>query len=389
MNNPLLVFNPDHDLALGNGDPNFVPPASALTFAREGAWLPAWLYPRGTVWCPNAIDDEYLNICHKLDVQTIPESEVSRINFTEIIPWGWDPLVVNNLQKMGVAKSLFPSQEELQKIKELSNRGMAVSGLQYLKMHSPFAASLPEVAPVIAREPEEVEHFLSQHRHIVLKSPLSGSGKGLRWSSDSLTTHDAGWIRNVILKQGSCIAEKRYAVKQDFAMEFECRGEVRFCGYSLFNTVGGSYCGNQLLSNEKIENILTRHIDLEIIINIKNLLIDFLNLHFVPFYTGFLGVDMFLYEENGSKLHPCVEINVRHTMGLLARRFRDDYLVPEARGTLTTHYFNNSKGTSDFIEQLSRQSAPVIEGGKIARGTWPLFPLTPESHYAVVVMVEN
>lgn len=385
-----MVFNPGHDLALGNGDPNFVPPASALAFAREGAWLPAWLYPHGAVWCPDDINEEYICTCRQLGIETIPinTEALSQVSFSEIVPWGWDPLLVNDLAKAGLPTKLFPSPNHLQKIKTLSNRAMAVCGFQYLKENSPFAASFPEISPIVAHKPETVEDFLSQQQDIVLKSPLSGSGKGLRWISGTLTPHDAGWVRNVIARQGSCIAEKRYAVKQDFAMEFECCGEVRFCGYSLFNTHGGSYCGNLLLSNEEIQQILSQYIDLEIITNIKKLLVDFLNLHFAPFYSGFLGVDMFIYSEEGHYgVHPCVEINVRHTMGLLARRFHDHFMLDGTTGSLTTHYFNNEKETGRFIEHLSRQFSPVIEDGKLVRGAWPLFPLTRQNRYAIVATI--
>ena len=38
-------------------------------------------------------------------------------------------------------------------------------------------------------------------------------------------------------------------------------------------------------------------------------------------YCGYVGVDMFVYESDGGfRLAPCVEMNVRMTMGLLARR---------------------------------------------------------------------
>ena len=31
------IFNPEHELCLANGDPNFVPPESALRFGRDCA----------------------------------------------------------------------------------------------------------------------------------------------------------------------------------------------------------------------------------------------------------------------------------------------------------------------------------------------------------------
>ena len=38
----LHVFNPEHDLALGNFSPNFTPPASILKMRADLAVLPIW-----------------------------------------------------------------------------------------------------------------------------------------------------------------------------------------------------------------------------------------------------------------------------------------------------------------------------------------------------------
>ncbi|MDP4270981.1 MAG: hypothetical protein Q8909_12760, partial [Bacteroidota bacterium] len=51
MNRSLYIFNPDHDLALANGDANFNPPVSARTFASDLAALPLWYAsPDSFVW---------------------------------------------------------------------------------------------------------------------------------------------------------------------------------------------------------------------------------------------------------------------------------------------------------------------------------------------------
>ena len=35
MPNQIYIFNPEHDLCIANGDENFVPPRSAVGFAKE------------------------------------------------------------------------------------------------------------------------------------------------------------------------------------------------------------------------------------------------------------------------------------------------------------------------------------------------------------------
>ena len=49
-----FIFNPDNDLALANGDPNYLPPKSARRMAEDLAMLPAWWAEKGdTILIPN------------------------------------------------------------------------------------------------------------------------------------------------------------------------------------------------------------------------------------------------------------------------------------------------------------------------------------------------
>ena len=65
---------------------------------------------------------------------------------------------------------------------------------------------------------------------------------------------------------------------------------------------------------------------------------------------GYIGIDLFLYEQGGLlKLHPCVEINLRTTMGVLAHLAYERYLAP--------------RGNDHFlVEYVPRTSVPVTEG---------------------------
>ena len=93
-----------------------------------------------------------------------------------------------------------------------------------------------------------------------MKSPLSGSGKGLRWGmAGELSQSDLGWCKNVITRQGSVMVEKRREVVQDFAMLFHVgESSVEFEGYSMFFSDNGIYKGNILASDEWILTELSR-----------------------------------------------------------------------------------------------------------------------------------
>ena len=63
------IFNPEHELCLANGDPNFVPPESALRFGRDCAKILEILGDDSTPWPP---------------------------------VWGWDSVVRQKLLRNGV-----------------------------------------------------------------------------------------------------------------------------------------------------------------------------------------------------------------------------------------------------------------------------------------------
>jgi hypothetical protein len=166
--------------------------------------------------------------------------------------------------------------------------------------------------------------FIAQHRNVVLKAPISGSGKGIRWAAETLSHSDEGWCRNLISRHGCVVAERRLTLKKEFAMLFKVTvTDIIFCGYSLFYTENGAYRGNVLASDKFIENQLAELIPLEMLEKVKVELMGYLSRRVCGRYEGFVGVDQFFSEEHG--FNPVVEINMRMTMGLLARNIYDRF----------------------------------------------------------------
>lgn len=282
----LLIFNPEHDLCLANGDANYVPPASALRFASQGGALMRMLYG----------DD-----CLSLDqYQGQP---------VEIVPWGWNKQLKNSLLKRGVDEQLMPSDTWLEQLRRLQHR----STLLPLQPHAAAARTVGEV--------EDLVHRLGE---VVLKAPWSGSGRGIRWVSGQLSQHDVAWVNKTIDNQGCVMVERRYTVCYDFALEYRVEASaVSLVGLSLFNTQSGVYRHNILLPDSEIRSLV--HLtDVE-----ENAFSKWISITIAPHYQGPLGLDCFLTDEG----HIVVgELNLRHTMGLVAHRFLQ--LHPEARGTL-------------------------------------------------------
>ena len=287
MSKQIYIFNPEHDLCIANGDENFVPPRSAVGFAKENIDL-----------------SEHLKRPHKQRRQ--------------IIPWGWNPSLKKRLISEGADPAILPSEEELQFIRTHSRREFA------LDVHSRLNCRTSQVIDpdyrIVATSVSEIETFISANSSAVLKSPLSGSGKGIRFVREKLSESDEGWCRRTLDKQGSVIVERRFDIIKECAMLFECHHEgIDFIGYSLFESRNGAYSKNILASNEDIEDMIAGYIPRDTLIAIREDLTAILADSLVGHYEGFLGVDQMICQADSPVFIPVSEINLRMTMGLIAR----------------------------------------------------------------------
>ena len=287
----IYIFNPEHDLCIANGDENFVPPRSAVGFAKENIDL-----------------SEHLKRPNRQSRQ--------------IIPWGWNHSLKKQLINKGIDPSTLPSEAELQFIRTHSRREFA------LDVHSRLSSGVPQIIGpdyrIVATSVSEIEAFISANCRAVLKSPLSGSGKGIRFVREKLSDSDEGWCRRTLDKQGSVIVERRFEIIMECAMLFECHHEgIDFIGYSLFESRNGAYSRNILASNTEIEDMIAGYIPREALIDIREKLTTILADTLVGHYEGFLGVDQIICQTDSPVFIPVSEINLRMTMGLIARNKYD------------------------------------------------------------------
>ena len=287
MPKQIYIFNPEHDLCIANGDENFVPPRSAVGFAKDNIDL-----------------SEHLKRPNK--------------QHRQIIPWGWNRSLKKRLINEGVDPTTLPSEEELQFIHTHSRREFALDG------HSRLSRKTPRVIGpdyrIVATSLSEIKDFISTNSSVVLKSPLSGSGKGIRFVKEKLSASDEGWCRRTLDKQGSVIVEQRFEIIKECAMLFECHHEgIDFIGYSLFESRNGAYSKNILASNEDIEDIIAGYIPRNTLTAIRENLTAILADSLIGHYEGFLGVDQIICHADPPIFIPVSEINLRMTMGLIAR----------------------------------------------------------------------
>jgi len=316
----LHIFNPSHDLALAANTSNFTAPHAARQLAYDLGFQPA-------LWCNDgdAVLVNNVDLARQasrrlfINVKRVGLTIGKRVTFVDwehlpyikvdsIEPWGWDAALKRRLEQAGADSSLLPTDVKIEELRQLSHRRTSA---KVLGEFSGF--SVRE-----CRSMNELYDTVGSYGSAVIKMPWSSSGRGLRYlESRNLNPHQDGWARNVIAKQGSVMVEPWYNKILDFAMEFSIgsNGDVTYLGLSLFYTENGQYRGNMLATESTKEELLTRYVTAQQLRNVKQRLMDVLPQHLAG-YSGVFGVDMMLVSHNGSiAIHPCVEINLRRTIG--------------------------------------------------------------------------
>ncbi|WP_455584377.1 hypothetical protein [Bacteroides sp.] len=389
----LYLFNPEHDLALANGNVNYMAPASARQMAEELALLPAWYArPRSAVLAPSAYNLVFLREmqqCLSLPVDLMTESEIASEEGLQPMPWGWNPALRRKLQLLGMSETELPALSRLEELRCLSHRSQAVELLPRLQLDEFFCGE-----SFYLTEPEEWKRFVENHASCLLKAPLSGSGKGLNWCKGVFTDFISGWCRRVAEWQGGVVAEPVYNKVMDFAMEFFSDGEgrVSFVGYSLFSTNGsGAYEANLLLPDEEIGRRLSVYVPEEAFSRLKQKLEEELSARFGSAYSGYLGVDMmicrFASEEVEYRIHPCVEINLRMNMGVVAHSIYKRYVSPGSAGCFSVTYHPSHGEALQMHEQMKADFPLQVENGRIVAGYMPLVPVTSRSIYRAWICI--
>ncbi|MBR4572112.1 MAG: hypothetical protein IKO28_01660 [Prevotella sp.] len=306
------MFNPEHDIVLAlNAGKGFVPPRAARKLREDLAFLPS-------IW---GDDDE------------------------EVSVWGWDAAVVAELVKQGVPREKMPTDEQLSEIRRLSNRSLAVELLRELR-EMPGTTGYSEVCTSVA----EVEDFIAKHGETILKAPWSSSGRGvkeapLQTSPKWEAFHQ--WMQNLLAHQGSIIVEEKCEKVMDFALEYvaDREGRIVYKGLSLFETQNGAYTGNLLLPEEEKREILRQYVGDSLMQEVSERIKQFLASRLRGIYHGPFGVDMLVAKNNCELLlNPCIEINLRRTMGHVALALTER----GHRGTMAVTY-NKEKDKYELI----------------------------------------
>ena len=117
--------------------------------------------------------------------------------------------------------------------------------------------------------------------------------------------------------------EREFEKIAEFAMLFTMNRKtgVKFTGYSMFETSGDTYSSNLLLPDSEILQIVSRLCPTTNFSMLQKQMETIMgNIIGTPIpYEGYFGVDMMIYNDNNTpKVNPCIEVNMRSTMGVVS-----------------------------------------------------------------------
>ena len=169
-------------------------------------------------------------------------------------------------------------------------------------------------------------------------------------------------------------------------MEFHSDGQggVTYEGLSrFFTTVRGTYAGNRVVSEEEHIRWLTSFVPYALWETLRDDLTAYFSRVLDGGYRGPFGVDMMLCRVEGSgelSVHPCVEVNLRRTMGHVAASLAR-FLAPGIEARFVIDYCAEAGSLLADQERKIREMPWQMAGGKLSAGYLPLTPVTPSSRY--------
>lgn len=403
----LYLYNPTCEYAIANGNANWQPTsilqkmevdlsALPLFFGRKDDYVLVSRIPSSEfIASLQQIDIEIPNFILKTDA--VNNRQFAGLPKNKLLPWGWSPAAHKFLAPFKESCSHEFQQSPVfywkPEHREITSRKFAAEILKKLQTSVKADYILPvELSPKICTTQNDFENAVELWGNVMIKAPWSSSGRGLQPITKT-PVHPKVWekVMGIVKEQGYAIAEPLLNKVFDLAFQFEIKkGKVEFLGISNFCTnKKGQYESNYLnglpLTLEKhlfeFVGFVTREIRQPLINTIESS-------EMANFYEGVFGVDTLIYadEKNRLKINPCLEINVRHTMGLLALRL-EKFIHQNKRGIYRT-YFQPGTSFYTFKKEMEKNHPLKIFENKIESGFFALTEATEDSLFGAYIFVE-
>jgi len=381
----VYYFNPTCELAVANGSFSYTPPLLLQEMERDLSVLPfIFASENDFVLTENPPADGFIqrmkeagfempNFLRLNELEALPDGSIS-----DISPWGWSPAAhfkLKNLKEKCTdefkASPVFHWKSEHQLLFERSTSLNFLAEILANKSLDWFIDQ--SLTGIVVTKTEEIEMLLNRHLPLVIKAPISSSGRGIQIiRRKDLSASNRHWISGVLKQQNYLVAEPFLEKMADLSFQFLIKDncEIEFLGHSFFETnSNGQYSGT--LIHPELETILSaEHIAVfqEKICKTVQIIMDALKKSmYAKYHRGYLGVDSLLFMDHGQLfIQPCIEVNCRLNMGIISLLI-EKKIHRDSIGKFGLWYAK-SGNFMDFITAQSHNNPLTIKNGKVSSG---------------------
>jgi len=316
-----------------------------------------------------------------------------------LYPWGWSPAAHKLLSplKSGCCSEFLnsPVADWRNVHRELYSRSRSLKMLRKI-LENEISNNLLSIndLPEICTNHEQIIALQQKWGKVVVKSPLSSSGRGLQiLRPNEYNQTNKQVITGFFRQQGYVVVEPWHNKVLDLSLQFfsSGNGTIEHRGMTSFSTDhAGRYAGNFIQElppdlTPELKGFLQQNFP-----QIKKILHNSLiESNYSTDYYGWLGIDAIIFcgEDGKLKFHPGLEINCRFTMGAIALNLRNQ-LAEQSTGNFRIMH-GNEGGFAQFCEERMVNEPLIIEGGKIVSGFLPVTPTSSESGFGAYISAKR
>lgn len=402
----IYYFNPTCELAVANGSFSYQPPLLLQKMESDLAILPFVFCTPGdfvlTEHKPSAEFRQKMELAgfnlprfySLAELETFPEG-----SFDAIHPWGWSPAAHYRLNKL--KENCSEKFRETQvfnwdnKHRQLYERSASLDFLNQLLNNNPsdFFISKDLIGCKVSCS-EEIDSLLKRHSSLVLKAPMSSSGRGIQIiRKPQLDAPKKQWISGILKQQNYLIAEPFLEKKADLSFQFRIISEnkIEYLGFSMFETnSNGQYKGTFIHPDLKTIMPEGNTAELAEMINVTaNILWNALKMSvYASGHIGFLGVDALLFKQEGKlKVQPCIEINSRMNMGILTLLL-ERKIHPAATGRFELFYGKDLDFKTFAMKNIDLHQPQFLDG-KLCSGFLPMVEPNEKNKFGAYISLSQ
>jgi len=401
----LYIFNATSEMAISNGTVSFMPNKILSRFEQDLDVLPMYYAESKDVLLVHQLPDtQFLKLIEEVGVsiprfvlfpQALTDHAFLKEEKARLQPWGWSPRIHHQLApfKSQCNQDYLdqPNAYWQTEHKDLYSRKVALACLEHITDNNPSDKYITkDLFPVICTKQAEVEGLQNKWQQIVIKSPWSSSGRGLQVLRKAFINKSVEQALGGVLKtQGYVMVEALVNKQLDFSVQFyaDGKGNLEFLGFAFFDTNdNGQYQANYLgYTPDIFDKTLSQEEQEKLAYGLN----EALKANQIPQeYCGYLGIDclLFLDSDGKTRIHPCLEINLRYNMGTIALKL-NPYLHSESKGSF--NIFADAK--SDFVslnKKMSREYPFEMKDGKWYKGYLPLTSPNQDKVFGAYILLD-